>query len=466
MRMMLNTNWQEKFNQLDSKDNAFLAEALSLLACIPNLDLTNKQQLIAAVSRLITELDSALSKQLDNIMHDRDFVHMESNWRGIQGLALLPINAQRTQLKILDMSWNEVSSDMNQAYNIRACELYNKIGNQELNTLGGHPFGCIMFTHAVSMDIDVDADFDDLFTLELLGKLGESTLCPIVLSPDEHFFVNSGADWISDITRIEKILSGPDYQAWEALRAKASSRFTALVMPRIRMRSIHHNAQVGFLYNESGNGLWGNACFAFIASIMREHHRVNWFGFLKSRWNDKFQGALINLPNSKQQSEYLSKPVTDITLFGQVSTFYAQHGFIPLTKSQQTNTYYFNGNNSVWRNGNNDNDKVLNQVQTTLMSCRIAHYLKVQVREMIGSFNTAAECELFLTQWIEKFSSNVTNANEETLAKYPLSFAKISVEESHSAPGSFACTLRMVPQYQYDHFSGEVVLTTELDEVA
>ncbi|MDN3683338.1 hypothetical protein QW180_00665 [Vibrio sinaloensis] len=29
------------------------------------------------------------------------------------------------------------------------------------------------------------------------------------------------------------------------------------------------------------------------------------------------------------------------------------------------------------------------------MSCRIAHYLKVQVREMIGSFNTAAECELF-----------------------------------------------------------------------
>ncbi|WP_198596987.1 type VI secretion system contractile sheath large subunit, partial [Vibrio sp. 10N.261.52.A1] len=201
-------------------------------------------------------------------------------------------------------------------------------------------------------------------------------------------------------------------------------------------------------------------------TVMREFHRVNWFGFLKSRWNDKLQGAVINLPTNHYFDSYLQKPVTDISLFGQLSNFYAQSGFIPLAKSPLTDKFYFNGNNSIWQCGQSDNDKVLTQIQTTLMSCRIAHYLKVQVREMIGSFNNATECELFLTHWIEKFSSNVSFANEETLSKYPLSFAKVSVTESSSQSGSFACTLRIVPQYQFDYFSGEVVLTTDLNEVA
>lgn len=465
MNLHFNSEWQRNFAQLDTTDNDFLLESLSLLSEIAPDAVASKSTLTAFIYQLINEIDNKISKQLDEILHHRDFETLHASWLGLEGLAKLPINKQRTQLKLLDMEWSEVSSDVNQAYTIKGSELFNKIGNKELNTLGGHPFGCILFTHKVALDMDFDADYDDLFTLELLSKLGEVTLCPMVFSPDEQFFVQSSADWLSDTSRIEKILNGEDYKPWQSLRQKASAKFTALVMPSIRMRRRYQNAKVGFIYNEAGQGLWGNAGFAFVATIMREHHRVNWFGFLKSRWNDKAQGALVNLDNN--DSFYLAKPETDVMLFGQISTFYAQSGFIPLTKSALSDKYYFNGNNSIWQsNSQTDNEKVLTQIQTSLMSCRIAHYLKVQVREMIGSFNTASECELYLTHWIEKFSSNVSFANEETLSKYPLSFAKISVVESPHHKGSFACTLRLVPQYQYDHFSGEVVLTTELDEVA
>jgi len=464
--MQLSSQWQAQFNALDSKDNAFLSEALSLLLVLDKKTLSSRSHLICSLSKLIAELDNTLSTQLDNITHHPDFELLEKNWRSLHGLATLPVNYQRIRLKLLDMNWQEVSTDVNQAYSTKTSELFNKIGNQELNTLGGHPFGCITFAHSISMDISFDSDYDDLFTLELLGKLGESTLCPMLFSPDAQFFANRGADWLSDINRIEKILTGPDYQAWQDLRSKPCSRFIGLAMPFIRVRKPRRNAKVGFVYNESGDGLWGNAVFAFTTTIMREYHRINWFGFLKSRWNDKYQGAVVNLPARSLAASFIEQPEVDVTLFGQISTFYAQNGFIPLTKSPLTEKFYFNGNNSIWQHANIDRDQVLTQVQTCLMSCRIAHYLKVQVREMIGSFNTAAECELFLTQWIEKFSSNVSFANEETLAKYPLSFAKISVSESISQPGSFACTLRIVPQYQYDHFNGEVILTTELDEVA
>ncbi|WP_102524453.1 type VI secretion system contractile sheath domain-containing protein [Vibrio tapetis] len=464
--MQIPTNWQQTFTALDNKDNAFLKEALSLFLELDKKSLNNRGLLLATIAKLIAEIDLRLTKQLDTIIQDDDFQRLERNWLSLKGLATLPINYQRIRLKILDMSWHEISADVNQAYNIKSSELFNKIGNQELNTLGGHPFGCITFAHRISMDIGIDSDYDDLFTLELLGKLGEVTLCPMLFSPNSQFFANTGADWISDIDRIEKILSGPDYQAWQALRNKPCARFIGLVMPFVRLRAPYHNFKSGFIYNESGQGLWGNAVFPFVSTIMREYQRINWFGFLKSRWNDKYQGAVVNLPNHPIAAHYIQAPEADIPLFGQLSSFYAQNGFIPLTKSPLTDKYYFNGNNSIWQHQNIDKEQVLTQVQTSLMSCRIAHYLKVQVREMIGSFNTATECEVYLTQWIENFSSNVALANEETLAKYPLSFAKITVNESSHHPGSFVCTLRIVPQYQYDHFSGEVILTTELDEVA
>lgn len=464
MQLNFDSQWQLTFNQLDNSESDFLLESLSMLSEICPECLDNRYSLTNTVMRLINHLDETISKQMDKLIHHEEFELLHSSWLGLQGLANLPVNKQRTQLKLLDMSWEEVSADLNQAYTIKGCELFNKVGNKELNTLGGNPFGCLLYTHRIALDMDFDSDYDDLFTLELLSQLGEQTLCPMLLSPNQNFFVNPDADWLSDINRIEKILAGQDYQPWQSLRKKPSARFLGLVMPSIRMRNRYSNAKYGFLYNESGQGLWGNAVFSFAATIMREHHRVNWFGFLKSRWNDRSQGAVVNI--DQHNSLFLAQPQTDVVLFGQISSFYAQAGFIPLSKSALSDKFYFNGNNSIWQGGYSDNEKVLTQIQTSLMSCRIAHYLKVQVREMIGSFNTAAECELFLSRWIEKFSSNVSFANEETLSKYPLSFAKINVTESNHQPGTFSCTLRIVPQYQYDHFTGEVVLTTDLDEVA
>ncbi|MCV3262930.1 type VI secretion system contractile sheath large subunit [Vibrio harveyi] len=171
--------------------------------------------------------------------------HLQTNWLGLQGLATLPVNYQRTQLKLLNMSWEEVSSDVNQAYSTKTSELYNKIGNQELNTLGGHPFGCLLFTQPVAADMDFESDYDDLFTVELLSRLGEATLCPMLFAPNRDFFVESGADWLSDINRIEKILASPDYQSWQSLRSKSSARFVGLVMPEMCMRTRYQNAQSG-----------------------------------------------------------------------------------------------------------------------------------------------------------------------------------------------------------------------------
>ena len=52
--------------------------------------------------------------------------------------------------------------------------------------------------------------------------------------------------------------------------------------------------------------------------------------------------------------------------------------------------------------------------------------------------------------------------NDETLSKYPLRSAQVKVKESESSPGEFSCEVSLQPQYQFDMFAGQILLTTEL----
>ncbi|WP_255611667.1 type VI secretion system contractile sheath domain-containing protein [Marinobacterium arenosum] len=452
---------------MDPQQEDFLRRALALLAEWDPALLENRQLLRARLNRLIAELDLQLSEQLSEIMHQPAFTELEAGWRNLKSLVTLPVNYQRARVKLLDISWQELSQDLNTCNTLRSSTLYNMIGNRELNTLGGLPFGMVVVNHDVSMEMGIDDDYDDLYTLELLGQLGSLCLCPFIMSPAEDFFGEIDAGWLSDVQRIEKILEGPDYTGWQRLREQTAARFIGLAMPKIRLRPAYRDRRIGFIFNERVGrrpGLWGSAAFAFASIALREFNRLGWFGFMKSRWQERYQGALINLPaaaSSSQQSP-LRNPQPNVRLFGNLAGFYAKQGFVPISHSPLTDKYYFNGNNSVWKPGPKDDDQVVCQLQTTLMICRIAHYLKVQIRSMIGNFHSAAECELFLSQWLDNYSSNVVSGDEDILARYPLKKGKVKVKEIDGSQGRYVCEVLVQPQYQFDHFFGEVLLTTDL----
>jgi len=462
---MFQSDFQQAFNALDPEQEDYLQNALMLLSQWDRDVLESETVLKAALNRLIAELDQILSKQLSAVIQHSEFQALESRWQGLKSLVALPINYQRIEIKVLDVSWPELSQDLNTANTIRSSAMYNRIGNRELNTMGGKPFGMMLVDHGISMEMGYDDAYDDLYTAELLAQLGEQCLCPFILSPADDFFGEDSADWLSDTRRIGKILHGPDFTGWQRLREISATRFLGLVMPKVKMRDTYINRRCGFMFNEtvsSKDGLWGSAVYAFASTALREFNRISWFGFMKSRWQDLYQGALINLPPSSSVSSHLKHPVTDVRLFGSLAAFYAEQGFIPITHSSMTSKFYFYGNNSVWKPGASDADQVSGQLQITLMICRIAHYLKVQIRSMIGSFQTASECELYLSKWLDNYCSNLATADEATLAKYPFSRGRVVVKEQPGTGGKYSCEVMVQPQYQFDHFCGEVLLATDL----
>ncbi|USD66344.1 type VI secretion system contractile sheath large subunit [Vibrio sp. SCSIO 43136] len=461
---MLSSDFQHQLNQLDSTDEQFVEQALELIYQLDPEMLRNQQSLLSSISLLIADIDAAISTQVSEILHHPEFSALEASWSGVESLVSLPINYHKTNVRLLDFSWDELSHELNSSVSLRRTTLFNLIGNKELNTSGGKPFGMVVVDHDISMNLD--GDYDDIYTLELLSELGDLCLCPFILSMAEDFFGESGADWLSDTQRIEKILAGAEYQSWQRLREKSSSRFIGVVMPKVRFRhAYNHSDSNQIVFSErhrSPSGVWGNAGYLFASTAMREFNRINWFGFMKSRWQDKYAGALVNVPESSAQTLVHREPRADINIFTPMGIFYSDHGFIPLCHSSTTEKYFFRGNPSIWNCESDDLEAVNGQIQTTLMICRVAHYLKVQIRGMIGNFQTADECELFLNNWLDKYTSNLVNADEATLAKYPLSKGRVIVKEIAGQKGRFTCDVHVKPQYQFDNVCGEVLLSTDL----
>lgn len=455
---------QDRFNQLNKEQSDYVKNALTLLAEIDSNMLASADVLFASISRLIADIDEKLSAQVSKILHHPDYAALESVWLGVDSLVNLPVNNQKTKVRILDISWGELSQDVNNSISLRRTVMYNLIGNRELNTSGGQPFGVMVVDHGISMNLD--QDYDDLYTLELLARLGDIVLCPFVFSPAEDFFGEKGGDWLSDTKRVEKILDGPDFASWRYLRSLPEARFIGLVMPRVKLRDAYTKASCRrFVFDETHQkqrGLWGNSAFLFACVAMREFNRINWFGFMKSRWQDQYYGALANVPPNGVGSFSTKTPTPDVRIITEMGGFYSSQGFIPLCHSLMTDKYFFRGNASIWKAGKDETEAVMGQLQTTLMICRIAHYLKVQIRGMIGNFQTAEECEIFLNNWLDRYSSNLFSADEATLAKYPLSKGQVRVKEIPGQQGRYSCDVLVQPQYQFDNVCGEVLLSTDL----
>ncbi|MGF1681923.1 type VI secretion system contractile sheath large subunit [Photobacterium minamisatsumaniensis] len=461
---MISADLQEQLIRLDSNDKAYLKNALLLLAQLDQEMLKSKQALRASINHLIAEIDRLVSEQLSALIHHSDFSQLESTWRGVETLVSLPVNYQKIKVKILDLSWDQLSHELNTAVSLKRTALYNLIGNRELNTSGGQPYGMVVVDHKISMNFE--SDYDDLYTLELLAQMGDMCLCPFISSPADNFFGESGADWLSDTARIDKIIQGPEFISWQRLRSLSISRFIGITLPNVCLRQPYTSSSAKRVVfnngNHTGEGLWGNSAFLFASIAMREFNRINWFGFMKSRWQDKHCGALVNLPPTGPGTEATLHPAPDIRFITEMGGFYADYGFIPLCHSLTTDKYFFRGNASIWNHGKDDAEAVMGQIQTTLMICRIAHYLKVQIRGMMGNFQTAKECENFLNSWLDRYASNLSDADESTLAKYPLSKGRVEVKEIEGQLGRFTCDVLVQPQYQFDNACGEVLISTDL----
>ena len=418
------------------------------------------------VQKLVAGIDEMVAMQLSTIIQHARFKQLEALWRGlVYMIDTIPAgqSAKAIHIRILDMNWEELSDDLNLSTRLQSSILYRIIYQQELNTLGGNPFGLLLVDHPVSMTIDPVSSHDELYTLQLLAELGKEALCPVILPVANDFLGTDDADIWTDPVRVQRIISSDDYSGWRRLRSLPVSRFIGLTLPEILLRSPWRECYRRIVFDEfptKGLGsdyLWGNSAFAFAGNIIREFGRIRWFGFLRIAGNS---GGAIVQPGKKEPS------AARLRLTDSLEEFYSEQGFIPLMTSYLDHQLVFFNNRPVYRPPANDDElRITSMLQTTLIGCRFGHYLKVLIREHIGSYRSAQACQQDLNDWLQGYTSNVDYADDSVLARYPLKRSKARVFGDDRL-GQYQCEVELQPQYQLDIINTSIVLKTSASELA
>jgi len=419
--------------------------------------LSNLEANKAKVIHLIAKLDQLMSEQLSLVVADEKFQQLEASWRNLYALVNLPINFNYIKLKILNISWDEISRDLNLSSKVSDSKLHNLIVNKEYNTLGGEPFGVITVNHNISKELDLESSYDDIYTLELLAALGEKSLTPFIIDINDDFFGISTEEYVSDHHKIDRALKGNDFIAWHRLRKSKNAHFLATVYNKIAFRRRYRNSRVGFIFNEQSEDeyFWANTGMTFMKNIMVEFSRVKWFGFLKNRTLRNNFGSSISVGNGSLYEIPVFKAQRSL----ETAKVLSERGIIPVVYNTLSKRYYFYSNNSVQF----DEENKEQVIQTTLMVSRIAHYLKIKLRTLIGSMKEANECEELLNNWLQQYCSNSTVSDETVLAAHPLKQGRVKVEKEEGSHNSFNCEMLLIPQYQYDRLETKITLSTQVD---
>ena len=433
------------------------------------------------LNRKIADIDELINDQLNIIIHNKRFQKLESSWRGLWYLAVQADGAINIKLKVLDISWTEVSKDIARALDFDQSLLFHKIYSDEYGTPGGEPYGVLIGDYDVSHRLSNAHKHDDIATLEGLSQISAAAFAPFIASASYELFGLDDFTSISTTLNLREVFTQKEYLKWNALREKIDSRFIGLTIPRILMR-LPYRTRPGsykgiYFYEKTSakkneNYLWGSASYGFAAILIREYANVGWFGHIRGVPRNQVAGGLLtNLPVDCFETDAVGiahKPVTDVIITDLKERELSDLGFIPLCQSYDTPFAAFYNNQSIQKPKLYEskevsiNAKLSGMLQHVLCGSRIAHYIKVMIRDKIGSFLTANECEDYLRDWLFKYTTGRDDLEWEEQARYPLKEAAVQVKEHPAKPGSFLCVIHLKPHYQLDQMVSELELVTEL----
>ena len=97
-------------------------------------------------------------------------------------------------------------------------------------------------------------------------------------------------------------------------------------------------------------------------------------------------------------------------------------------------------------------------------TCRFAHYLKSMVRDKVGAFMEREDMERWLNQWIMNYVTADPKATQAVKAQFPLSDARVVVEDVAGNPGYYTSKFYLRPHYQLEGLTVSLRLVSKLKQ--
>jgi len=434
--------------------------------------ITYTRNLTVTLNAAIAALDHKISRQLAAIMQSPEFSKLEGTWRGLHYLVANTETTANLKIRVLNATKRELSRDLAKA-DFDQSRLFKSIYEDEFGTAGGEPMGALIG------DYEFDNSFDDLELLRGMAAVSAASFAPLISAASPKLFGFNDFRELGRPRDLAKIFDTLEYYKWRSFRDSEDSRFVALTMPRalarlpygpdtVRIEEFDFDETIdsegGQLPHE--NYCWMNAAYMMGARMTNAFAIHGWCTAIRGAENG---GKVEHLPMhifTSDDGDLDSKCPTEIGITDRRDNELGKLGFLPLCHYKNTDYAVFFGAQTTHKPKLYDrpeatsNAAISARLSYIMASSRFAHYLKVMGRDKIGSFMEAADCELWLSRWINNYVNSNDSAGPELKARYPLREAKITVQEIAGMPGSYNAVAWLRPWLQMEE------LTTSLRMVA
>jgi type VI secretion system protein ImpC len=432
----------------------------------------------AMLNQQIAEIDRLVSAQMNAIMHHEKFQKLEATWTGLRYLIANTETGPMLKVRVLPITKKELLRDLTAgraAMGVDRSELFRKIYQEEYNVFGGNPYGALLG------DFEFDKTGQDIKLLDAISKVAAAAHAPFISGTAPEMFGFESFTELNNMYQLSSVFEGSDYAQWRAFRDSEDSRYVALTAPRMLLREPFgtKNPIDAFDFEEDVSGkehhkyLWGNAAWGLGARVTSAFALHGWCARIRGVTSGgKVEGLPVHTFET-DSGDIAMKCPTETVIPDDHEMEMAKLGFAPLANEKNSPNAVFFSVQSAQKpkeylgtggDAATANAAISAQLPYIFAVSRFAHYLKVMMRDYIGSYKTKGELQKMLQNWIGEYVLKSEGAPEDAKAKKPLSDARIDVVENPRAPGQYQAVAYLRPHFQLDAVDFSLRLVADVPE--
>jgi type VI secretion system protein ImpC len=457
----------------------------------------------------IAGLDAALGRQLNHILHNADFQALEASWRGLHHLTMKSETGSSLKIHVLAATFEELYRDLDKAVEFDQSALFKTIYEDEFGTFGGEPYSLLVG------DYQFGRSSRDITFLERISQIAAAAHVPFISSAYAKLFDLEDFNSLHKPRDLSKIFESAELSKWRNFRDSEDSRYVTLTLPKVMMRLPYHhesNPVGGMVFDEEvgvnvfktddsgqiekdadghpvlelatdafGNAveitrkqtdssklLWGNPAYLLALNINAAFTNYGWTAAIRGVDGGGLVSGLPAYTYETEDGEITLNCPTQVAITDRREKELNDLGFMSLCHCKGTNKAAFFGGQSTNKpkqyltSAASKNAEVSAMLPYMLASSRFAHYIKVMMRERIGSFSTGQNIQDYLNNWISQYVLLDDTAPQAVKARYPLREARVDVTENEDRVGSFKATVFLRPHFQLEELSTSIRLVADL----
>jgi type VI secretion system protein ImpC len=431
----------------------------------------NKNSTVAGIKQRIAEIDQTVSDQLNAIMHSPEFQKLEAAWRGLHYLVMNTETGTMLKLRLLNATKKELLADLEKATEFDQSALFKKLYEEEYGTFGGNPFSVLVG------DYEFGRVPQDTSMLEQISHVAAAAHAPFITAASPKLFDWDNFTELSVPRDLAKQFESTELIKWRSFRDSEDSRYVTLTLPHVLLRLPYGPKTVPvdeFDFVEDVDGkdhskyLWGNSAYALAQRITDAFAKYQWCAAIRGvEGGGLIEGLPVHIFQT-EDGDLAMKCPTEVSITDRRENELNSLGFVAVCHRKNSDQAAFFGGQTANKpkqyntNEANANARISSMLPYVLAASRFAHYIKVIMRDKIGSFMTKDNVAAYLNTWIADYVLLNDDAPQSVKAAYPLRQARIDIFEIAGKPGSYSAVVFLKPHFQLDELTVSIRLVAEL----